>query len=130
MKLYIENGGILGSEACLVVTFCNDGPSEADVSLDRFLLNAERVGLEIRRGAERLEPLGYEIVTPNSPIAMRTLAPGEKLRIELPFKIEAKTDKVSALLFKRATYRLERNAEYALALRWDGLISNEIQITG
>lgn len=128
MKLSIENEGVGGSEFCLKVTFYNDGSGDADVSIDRFLLNAERVALEIRRGAARLEPLGYEIVNPIAPMEMRTLAPGEKLKIEFPFKIEIKTDKISALLFKYATYKLDRGSEYEVKLNWNGLISNGIKI--
>lgn len=128
MKLSIENRGAGDSEFCLMVTFHNDSSSEASVSLDRFLLNAERIGLEVRHGTARLEPLGYEIVTPIAPAETRALAPGEELKVELPFRIETKTDKVSALVFKRATYRLDRGNEYEVKLIWDGLASNEIKI--
>lgn len=129
MKISIENKDVGVGNFCLTVAFLNDSSEQAGVSLDRFLLNAERVGLEIVHGVERLGPIEYEIVTPNAPVTMRTLAPGEEIKIELPFSIEVKTEKFSALLFKRATYRLSRGAEYAIKLNWDGIVSNELKLT-
>lgn len=124
-----ECNPVTGGAFVLGVNVENDEAVELLLPFDRLISKADLVALDLRdRKGEKLEPVEYKLVNSASHIEDRIVSPGETVAFELRGEFVEKFPGVLALVFPRATYRVNQGGQYTLSLRWGDFVSNSIMI--
>lgn len=101
------------------VVVMNMGVSAISLPLQRFSENMELVSLTVAdsQGAS-IEPIEYKRIRPEEIPGLEVIEAGGKKSFNLTGRVEEKTPGVFALMFPRATYRMERNRRYMIGINW------------
>ena len=114
------------NKVTFMVTFVNLTDSVESIPLDYLKLNAERVNVRICAGGVRLEPIEYDLVNSAKTLTELQLSPKQSHSIEINGRIEKKAEKVFALVFHRATYKIDLEKDYTVDFYLGGVRSNTI----